>query len=70
MPRPWWVEGAEVHSALEFVSTVLVGLARFTAHVDNDNGFCLREQIYFDGCGVGINQDAGKRLRAASRRLR
>lgn len=67
MNEPWWVEGAEVQQTLEFVA-MLTRLAKVQVlNVDNEDGFCLREQLYFDGCKVGLNQDIGKLLRRASR---
>ena len=67
--RPWWVLGAEVHQSLEMVATFAnLGKIR-VKDVDNDNGFCLREQLFYDGMGAGINADARKMMNKAVRRL-
>lgn len=70
--RPWWVLGAEVHQTLEMVS-ILCTLARIQVDpykVDNDDGFCLREQLWADGMNLGVNQDAGTKLRKVCRKAK
>jgi hypothetical protein len=66
---PWWVEGALVHQAFEAM-VVYVTLAKFTVRdVDDLDGCCLREQLWYDSSGAGVNQDAGRRIRAAVKRV-
>lgn len=57
--EPWWVAGAEVNELLEAVALMSSAAQVGVNHdsVDDTDRFCLREQIYFDGLGVGINID-------------
>ena len=68
--EPWWVEGALVYESLEVVAAIcrMAYIGVDHSKVDNTDGLCLREQLYFDGNRVGINQDAGARMRAELRR--
>lgn len=67
--RPWWVLGAEVHQMLDQLG-ILLRLAHVRINsMDNDDGFCAREQIWLDGNNMGLNQDLGRKLRKAARAL-
>lgn len=66
---PWWVLGAEINSMLAFLD-VPATIAKLSIRgVDNEDGFCLREQLWFDCIKLGLNQDAGKKMRRAMDKL-
>lgn len=61
------MEGAEVHSTLDFVASLASLMRVQVRDTDNVDGFCLREQLYFDGVGSGINTQVGRLLRKAAK---
>ena len=69
---PWWVAGAIVHARLNTL-IILCAVSRISVEegsVDDIDGFCLREQLWHDGIGVGFNTDATRLFREAMKRMR